>query len=71
LDDTAPGILTITQSAELLDMTWKEDPEMLAYIVIGLFAGLRRSELCAPEWPEIDREGPDNRGRLRHANAAS
>jgi len=56
LDDTAPGILTITQSAELLDVTRKEDPEMLAYIAIGLFAGLRRSELCALEWPEIDRK---------------
>ena len=29
---------------------------MLAYIAIGLFAGLRRSELCALEWSEIDRK---------------
>ncbi len=27
---------------------------MLAYVAIGLFAGLRRSELCALEWSEID-----------------
>jgi integrase len=35
-------------------VTKTEDPEMLAYVCIGLSAGLRRSELCALEWPEID-----------------
>jgi len=55
LDDTPPGILTVKEAAALLDITRKKDSEMLAYVAIGLFAGLRRSELCALEWSEIDR----------------
>ena len=54
LDDSAPGILTVEEVAELLKVTREEDPGMLAYVAIGLFAGLRRSELCALEWSEID-----------------
>jgi integrase len=56
LDDTAPGILTVKEAAALLGITPDKDSEMLAYIAIGLFAGLRRSELCALEWSEIDRK---------------
>ena len=56
LDDTPPGILTVKEATALLDVTRDKDSEMLAYIAIGLFAGLRRSELCALEWSEIDRK---------------
>lgn len=55
LDDTPPGILTMKEAAALLDIAREKDSEMLAYVAIGLFAGLRRSELCALEWSEIDR----------------
>jgi integrase len=54
LDDTPPGILTVKEATALLAVTRKKDPEMLAYVAIGLFAGLRRSELCALERSEID-----------------
>jgi integrase len=54
LNDAAPGILTAEEAADLLHIAKTEDPEMLAYVCIGLFAGLHRSELCALEWPEID-----------------
>jgi len=54
LDDAAPGVLTLAQTKALLEVTRAEDPEMLAYVAIGVFAGLRRSELCALEWSEID-----------------
>lgn len=56
LDDTPPGILTLKETAALLEIARDKDPEMLAYVAIGLFAGLRRSELCALEWSEIDRK---------------
>jgi integrase len=54
LDDAAPGVLTVKEAANLMRITKTEDPAMLAYVCIGLFAGLRRSELCALEWSEID-----------------
>ena len=54
LDDASPGILTVEQALALLNTTREEDSEMLSYVALGLFAGLRRSELCALEWPEVD-----------------
>ena len=54
LDDTPPGILTVKEAAALLNITRVKDSEMLPYVAIGLFAGLRRSELCTLEWSEID-----------------
>lgn len=57
LDDTPPGILSVKEAAALLDRTRDRDSEMMAYVAIGLFAGLRRSELCALEWSEIDQKG--------------
>jgi integrase len=45
------GILTVTQTARLLESA---TPEVLPYIAIGLFAGLRRAELERLDWSEID-----------------
>jgi len=47
------GILTIAQSARLLESA---TPDVLPYIAIGLFAGLRRAELQRLDWSEIDFE---------------
>jgi integrase len=47
------GILTITQAARLLESAM---PEVLPYIAIGLFGGLRRAELERLDWSEIDFE---------------
>ena len=54
LDENAPGILTPSQAELLLQAAHACLPEMIAPIAIGLFAGLRRSELCALDWSEID-----------------
>jgi len=54
LDDTPPGILTPPQAIALLAATGACMPEMIPGIAIGLFAGLRRSEVCALDWSEID-----------------
>jgi integrase len=54
LDDNPPGILTPDQAQALLAAALDCMPEMAAPIAIGLFAGLRRSEICALDWSEID-----------------
>ena len=55
LDETAPGIVTVTQAADLLTAaeTYNEGL-MLPYVALGLFAGLRTSELKSLDWTEID-----------------
>ena len=54
LDDKPPGILTPAQALALLKAAAGCVPEILPGIAIGLFAGLRRSEVCALDWSEID-----------------
>ena len=48
---TKPGILTVEQATALLV---NAAPEILPYIAIGLFAGLRRAEIERLDWSEID-----------------
>jgi integrase len=49
----APGILTVTETVRLLEAA---TPDVLPYLAIGLFAGLRRAELERLDWSEIDFE---------------
>jgi integrase len=49
--ETAIGILTVDQTARLLE---NAPAELLPYIAIGAFAGLRRAELERLDWREID-----------------
>ena len=49
--DGKPGILTIEQTALLLESA---SPEILPYIAIGAFAGLRASEIERLDWRDID-----------------
>ncbi len=54
LDDTPPGILTVTEAASLLAVAdERNDGELLPYVAIGLFAGLRASELHGLDWQNI------------------
>ena len=48
--DSPPGILTVTQAANLLT---NATPELLPYVAIGLFAGLRRAELERLDWCDV------------------
>jgi integrase len=48
---TKPGIFAVEQATALLV---KASPEILPYIAIGLFAGLRRAEIERLDWSEID-----------------
>jgi integrase len=47
------GILSVTQTARLLEAT---DRELLPYVAIGLFAGLRSSEIERLDWSNINFE---------------
>jgi len=49
--ETTIGILTVDQTARLLEST---TPELVPYIAIGAFAGLRRAELERLDWQEVD-----------------
>ena len=49
----APGILTISEAARLLEAA---TPDVLPYLAIGLFAGLRPAEIDRLDWSEIDFE---------------
>ena len=51
--ESAVGILTVEQTARLLE---RAVPELVPYIAIGAFAGLRRAELERLDWKEMDLE---------------
>jgi len=57
LDDAPPGILAPTEARRLIGAAINCTPELVPAIVIGLFAGLRRSEICTLDWQEIDLVG--------------
>jgi integrase len=53
--DAPPGILTPEQAAALLAES--RDNDLLAFHAIGLFAGLRVSEIKALDWRDVDLAG--------------
>ncbi|MDI1342842.1 MAG: site-specific integrase [Pseudolabrys sp.] len=54
LDDRPVGILKVGAVLALLGAASASAPAMVPALTIGLFAGLRRSELCALDWSEIN-----------------
>ncbi len=48
--DSPPGILTVQQTARLLEAA---SPELLPYVAVGAFAGLRRAELERLDWADV------------------
>jgi integrase len=53
----APGILTPDETERLLRAAQQHVPDVLAFIAIGAFAGLRVAELGRLSWDDIDLEG--------------
>lgn len=54
LDDKAPGIVSTKEASALLNASTKiKDGALLPYVAIGLFAGLRTSELHSLEWQQV------------------
>jgi integrase len=49
--ETAIGVLTVDQTARLLE---NAPTELVPYVAIGAFAGLRRAELERLDWREVD-----------------
>src|SRR4029453_11205955 len=49
-DDKPPGILTVQQTARLLEAA---SPGLLPYVAIGAFAGIRRAELERLDWSDV------------------
>jgi integrase len=49
--ESAIGILTVEETARLLE---NAAPELVPYVAIGAFAGLRRAELERLDWREVD-----------------
>jgi integrase len=48
---SAPGILSVEETARLLESA---SAELVPYVAIGAFAGLRRAELERLDWREVD-----------------
>ena len=51
---TTPSTLSVTQSRDVLSAFRRHAPEGLAWLVLGLFAGLRPTEAERMEWSDID-----------------
>ena len=65
--ETAIGILTVEETARLLESA---APELLPFIAIGAFAGLRRAELERLDWREVDLQGGLIEVTAKKANSA-
>jgi integrase len=52
--NSPPGILTVQQTARLLEGA---PPELLPYVAIGAFAGLRRAEIERLDWKDVHFDG--------------
>ena len=54
LEDRPVGILKIEAVLALLKTAVIRNPAMVPALTIGLFAGLRRSEICSLDWSEVN-----------------
>lgn len=54
LEDRQIGILSVKQAGDLMRSTQTHDPELIPYVALGLFAGVRPSEIQRLTWDRID-----------------
>jgi len=52
-DDSRPSIFTPDEVQRLFKMARKTDPEMIPYLALGLFAGVRPMEIERLSWNNI------------------
>ena len=52
--DEPIGIMSIAGFRSALDLIRNESPDLLATLVVGGFCGLRRSEIMAQRWADVD-----------------
>ena len=57
LERTPPTILSPDDAAKLFKAVRRRTPTLLAYVVVGLFAGVRPSEIERLKWKDVDVDG--------------
>jgi integrase len=53
VDESAPKVWTVAEAKKILTATKAKHPELVPYIAIGMFAGLRSTELYGLLWTDI------------------
>lgn len=53
VDQETPEILTVRQSARVILWTQKNRPDLLAYVALALFAGVRPMEILGISWNDV------------------
>jgi integrase len=71
VEDEEVEAFTIQQASAVLKSTATALPRLLPYVVIGMFCGLRRSELQRADWSDIDWETRSLRVRVTKSRSAS
>jgi integrase len=57
-DDGVPGVLSLVQCEKLLNAALDSEPEheLLGYVVLGMYCGIRSAELERLDWSAVDME---------------
>jgi integrase len=54
VDRKAPAVFSVRDVIELLRIVHKERPDLLAYVVVGTFLGVRPHEIGKLQWKDVD-----------------
>ena len=56
-EETPVCIFTSTQVSDLLNSALQQDPQLIPYFALGIFAGIRPDEIMRLQWQDIRAEG--------------